>query len=193
MQFEPENELPSEHFARSQGGLWIKAQRTATGINLLWQPRYEKKDGKILTIDANGDVEAEDIPGHVDFGESYRSAGEIVFDKNLIDFSGVELFPKFAVALMKHAARLLASGYGETPEDLVVGFNRNDFLGAGAEYVFVGKGMIPFVGLEKNHAWAIESGREWIIEVQVNDDVFKHPIKNNSEIVAFLCSTIPIA
>lgn len=196
---EQKNELPLEHFARSPGGLWVKALRTPTGISLLWQPRYQMENGKVQTLDANGDVESEDAPGYVEYGDPYRSAGEITFNNELVEFCGVEAFPQFTVALMKHCAALFAGGYGEKPEDIVAGFNELDFLGAGAEYIFVGDGVEPFVGMAGNHAWVREvenstkpDEQSLMVDIQVNEDHFHHTIEENDQIVAFLCSTIPV-
>lgn len=167
---------------------------------MLWQPRYLTENGIVKTIDANGEVESESPVGRVDYGDPYRNAGEIKFSYELVEFCGVERFPRFIVALMKHSAALVAGGYGETPEDIVEGFNRLDFFGAGAEYQFVGPGVEPFVGLEGNSAWVRDGVQDQtkpdevhrMVEVKVNEDSFHDVLEENDKIVAFLCSTIPV-
>lgn len=194
-----EKELPLEHFARSPGGLWVKAVRTPTEIGLFWQPRFEFEGHEVRVIDANGDIESVTDVATMDYGDPYRSAGSINLTNELVEFCGVDKFPQFIVALMKHSANLLAGGYGETPEDIVEGFNRQDFCGCGGDYIFVGEGMKPFVGLEGNSAWFREVENSTkpgeftsMVDIEVNGEHFDHVVDGNSDVVAFLCSTIPV-
>ena len=178
----------------------MKVLRTPTELQLLWQARFEREGREVRVLDANGDVESVQDVTKIDYGDPYRSAGGIKFTNELVEFCGVGMFPKFTVALMKHSAALLAGGYGETPEDIVEGFNRQQFFVFDAEYTFVGEGMEPFVGLTGNSA-CIHEGLDvtkpeqlgsLVVDITVNDDHFLHTVESNEQMVAFLCSTIPV-
>ena len=177
----------------------MKVLRTPTELQLLWQARFEREGREVRVLDANGDVESVHDVTEIDYGDPYRSAGGIKFTNELVEFCGVEMFPKFTVALMKHSAALLAGGYGETPEDIVEGFNKQQFFIFGGEYIFVGEGMEPFVGLTGNltNICEVENTTKpgefsLMVDIQVNEDHFHHTVEGNDQIVAFLCSTIPV-
>lgn len=166
---------------------------------MLWQVRFKTENGIVYTIDANGEVESEAPAGRVEYGDPYRSAGDIIFDNELVEFCGVEKFPRFVVALMKHAANLFAGGYGEEPTDIVEGFNRREFLIPGARYIFIGEGHEPFVGLSGQYAEVCEvenagkpGEQSLMVVIEVNEDRFEHTIVGDDQIVAFLLSTIPV-
>ena len=172
----------------------MKAERTDDEIRVLWLPRYEYSNGYVSTINANGEVESRVLASRVRYEKGYRDAGSIPIDDALVEFCGVAFFDRFIYAVMVHATRLVAGGWGETPSEVVgwfKDFEQKNYING--EYKFISPGTDPFVGLE-GCAFKIDHTDEdvMVVRIAVREAEFSVELADSKTVTAFLLSTIPI-
>lgn len=163
-------------------------------IEIFWQVRYRYEKGKLLTIDAQGEVESVVKVASVRYGDPWRLAGTIALDDSLIEFCGVSHFDFFAYSLMRHSTNLIAGGWGDTPEEVLNWFDNLtdlDFL-LDTVYKISAPTMEPFkslVGQRVEVSTSEDGGR--IGYVLVKEDKFLFDLEDEDVLIPFLISSVP--
>lgn len=196
MQSETRSVVPSEHYLRSSGGLWVRARRLEEAIRVEVQTRVEIVGGRVHTLDANGDVVGDASVQEHEWGDPWSCAGEIPIDDALVEFCGVAALDACCYGLMRHVVGTIVLGYGESPEE-VAGWFR-DFVSM--EWVHEGMYRIdrehdPLIGLVGTRG-EIVFGYDPdvdapVLNLRVGTTDHAIPLDTAALAVAFACSAIP--
>ncbi|MBN2258104.1 MAG: hypothetical protein JW704_09795 [Anaerolineaceae bacterium] len=188
----PERE--SECFAKSAEGMWVRAVLRDDGIELLWQVRTKVSGSNLLIFDANGAVEASTPRERAVYPESMRSAGLIPLDDAFVEFCGVENFSDAVIAVMRHAAYMLACGYGDTPEEIVEWFSdlKEVKFMDGTSYKIISerdefRGLIGVKGVVYKDEDDVH-----VLHAMVMEEEFQIPLIDNKILISFIIATVPV-
>ena len=141
---------PSQHLARSKEGLWVKAERDAKGVHVFWQVRTTVVGGCLVEYDANGDESRRRPMQGIEYPDPWKLAGTVEPSAEIVEVAGLQDFDWFQFGLMRHAAELIALGYGDDPEEVLTWFEdvtKGEWIREG-EYRIAGPERKPFTGLK---------------------------------------------
>jgi hypothetical protein len=180
--------------ARSQRGLWVKARRADDAIEVFWKPRYVCERGTVTVFDFNGEVEDKVHASEINWGDEWRTAGEIKLVDEMAVMAGVEHFEEFVFSLMRHAAKLMTCGYGDSPEEVLNWFSdfgerkfvvEDQYLVTGSHGEFTEmKGNRVFVERD-------EQGR-LMARMLVREAEFEIDLNDSDVLASFIIATTPI-
>jgi len=174
--------------------MWVKAVLVDEGIELWWQVRTKVVANALHVYDANGVVERK-VPMHRGaYPDPMRKAGLIPIDDAFLAFCGEELFEDAVAAVMRHAATMVAEGYGETPEQICEYFhnmNELNFLDGVSYRVDRDHGI--FRDMTGVTGTVLKDGDgKAILTVSVGDSEYDCPIDGPEDVVSLLIATVPI-
>lgn len=185
--------MDSEYYVRSSDGMWVKSQIVDNGIELLWQVRTQVCGDKILVYDANGVVDYEMDKAKAVYPASMRSAGTILIDDAFVEFCGEDRYEDALYAIMRHAAHMLAEGYGDSPEEIVnllSDIKSADFMN-GVSYKFE-KGLPPFEYLEGLMGKISIDENDWV-QLKIHSTYEEYGVQISAkDLIPFIISTIPV-
>lgn len=141
---------PLSHYCRSKEGLWVKAERDPLGIHVYWQVRSDTVGGWFMEYDAQGEVMSRVPITAAVYSDPWKLAGTIEPSNAIVEVAGLQDFDWFQFGMMRHAAELIALGWGDDPEDVMSWFDdpSEGFWIREGEYKLVGPARMPFVGLD---------------------------------------------
>lgn len=172
--------------------MWIKSKLNDTGIELLWQARTRVIADKIIVYDANGSVDYEMDRARAVYPDLFKSAGVIPIDDSFVELCGNESYENALYAVMKHAAHMLAEGYGDDPEDIVrllSDINSANFMN-GVTYKFE-NGISPFENLD-GIIGEISIDDNDLVQLKIRSTGEEYGIKiSDKDLIPFIISTIP--
>lgn len=117
--FKRSKDLASECFARSSDGMLVKSELVEDGVEVFWQVRTRVIGEKVVVYDGNGNVIREMDRARAIYPPSMMSAGVIPIGDDFVSFCGEDRYEDTVWAVMRHAAHMVAAGYGESPEHVV--------------------------------------------------------------------------
>lgn len=174
--------------------MWVKAKYIDSGIELSWQVRTNFIKGNLISYDSNGMVETSCPIERAHYYDSMKSAGIVNIDDNFAKFCGIEHFNDVIFSIMRHMVNMVTAGYGDNPEE-VVGWYSNiselKFL-VGTRFRFDYEyepfvdmiGLIGFVD--------IDDDGEYVVSIEVRNDIFRVPLDSDKILVSFIISTTPV-
>ena len=142
------------YYARTGRGLWVRSRWCVdTGtVRLGWQVRYEINGPMMVTLDEN-----EEIVGTVHVRNADLCGAPWVDVEPFMSLDRREIIDMgrgdtrgLIESMMRHQARLLAFGFGETSRDVAEWFvcpENGEMIRVGASHLIVG-GVGVFVGLD---------------------------------------------
>jgi len=181
-----------EYLDRSSGGLWVKGVMGDDSIGLFWKPRFVTKGSRVEVYDFNGEIEATYNAGNVDWGEEWRSCGDVPLVDDMVEMSGLDAFRDFSFAIMRHAVRLVVCGYGDTPSDAIEmfsDFKKKDFVVEDKYQVIGDHG--EFSGLSGNIVRVVREGddEKLVGHMQVREQVFSFGLEDPKLFTSFFIAT----
>jgi len=158
--------------------------------------------GHLVELDAQGEEYRRTPAIGAEYPDPWQLAGEIPAGHAVLELSGLQDFDWFQFGLMRHAAGLIALGYGDTPEEVMEWFEdprAGDYVRKG-EYRVVGPERKPFFGL--GGAKLMLDDR-WPEEGEPTDDLsgtvivqegneFPFAFQLSDVLAAFTIATVPV-
>jgi len=184
---------PEIYYARSADGLWVRAVRTSEAVRLEWQQRTEQAPGGMIrTLDVNGAVVAEGPLHRHRWAPTWALAGSIPLGDTLVAWCGVRNYDACAYGIQRHAAGLLAYGYGDTPEDVADWFADPadlDWAIDGVRYR-IDRSFPPLDGLVGSIGVLDASGQHPVLNLRVIDRIYPISLEDSSSQCALLCAAL---
>ena len=150
MPHEKQTAPPSSHYCRSMDGLWVKAERGVIGVSVFWQSRSRVVGSDLVELDAQGEVMSSTPLAYARYADYWNLAGTISPSEHIIEIAGLQDFDWFQFGMMRHAAELIALGWGDEPEDVMSWFDdprEGHWIREGA-YRVCGPERKPLTGLD---------------------------------------------
>lgn len=139
-------------FVKSPQGLWVKAELRGDTIGVFVQERTQVREGRFEKLNPNGDVASSSSIVHMVYDEPYLQCGTIRVENTWLEECSVMDLDKLIYGVQRHVVRMIAGGWGDTPDEVVTWFNElmeGHFI-APAEYEVVGPEHGIFEGLLGN-------------------------------------------
>lgn len=202
-----ENSVESlEFYAKSENGLWVKAEIDINSINVYWQKRYKFSGNNVFVINAQGNICEEIDVSEIDY-DSWVQFGKIsIINDYLFELCDISNFDLLLFGLMRHVCLLTVLGYGETPDEVASWFDDFDKC----EFICTDKYIVSngcvglFEGLENTTVFVenvitdteTETENEDIDVfkckiVVTKDSIFEVDLDDSKKIGDFIISTIP--
>lgn len=187
-----ENSVESlEYYAKSENGLWVKAELDVNSINVYWQKRYKFSGNSVFMINSQGNICEEIDVSEIGY-DSWVQFGKIsTINDYLFELCDISNFDLLLFGLMRHVCLLTVLGYGETPDEVASWFD--DF--SKCEFIYADKYIVSngcvglFEGLENTTVLVDDFPKCKIVVTK--DSVFDVELDDSKKIGDFIISTIP--